>query len=229
MSPIAEHADYTAREPSAGAIEGIARQITGNPRIERIVADSSVSGENCHVHEAEIEAAQASRAQASFDASTALVAVTPNVLPAIDMNDEELGETLSEVDDDELEDYLFTEEEQQNKSDMWHEVNKDYLEEWYIRGKHTKLKKDVQAAKIESADVASEAGSIRSAQSGRSGRSGRSSASGSGGSWSGSKHSLEPSSCSSPADAVLSALSKRGKLNSKRARIDISAISRLFE
>jgi hypothetical protein len=42
-------------------------------------------------------------------------------------------ETLSDVDDAELEAYLLDEEEQRHKSDIWHEVNKGYLREWHER------------------------------------------------------------------------------------------------
>merc|ERR1712037_71921 len=49
-------------------------------------------------------------------------------------------ETLSDIDDEDLQAYLLDPEEQQHKSDIWHEVNKDYLEDWHVRGQEAKRK-----------------------------------------------------------------------------------------
>merc|ERR1711959_6418 len=66
-------------------------------------------------------------------------------------------ESLSDVDDEELEAYLLDVEEQQHKSDIWHEVSKDYLEEWHVRGQEARRKK--RQAQSSQADTTSETGS----------------------------------------------------------------------
>ena len=42
---------------------------------------------------------------------------------------EEVEENLSDVDDDEIQMLILTEEESEVKSKLWHEMNKEYLEE----------------------------------------------------------------------------------------------------
>ena len=39
--------------------------------------------------------------------------------------------------------------EQQNKSNIWPEVNKEYLEEWYVRGQDGELRKVVSCTAIQ--------------------------------------------------------------------------------
>mmetsp|Transcript_19533 Transcript_19533/g.45432 ORF Transcript_19533/g.45432 Transcript_19533/m.45432 type:complete len:532 (+) Transcript_19533:117-1712(+) len=55
-------------------------------------------------------------------------------------------ETLSDVDDTELSQYVLPEESSRAKSDIWHEVNKDYLEEWFMRAEDSRRKKRHAAA-----------------------------------------------------------------------------------
>lgn len=55
---------------------------------------------------------------------------TPQAVASADGDE---SEALSDMDAEELNEYLLTPEEQQCKSDIWHEVNKDYLEDWYHR------------------------------------------------------------------------------------------------
>lgn len=72
------------------------------------------------------------------------------------------SETLSDVDDTELESlYLLGEQESQQKADVWHEVNKDYLEEWHIRSRESKRRKEERSA----ANSAAETGSSTSRRS----------------------------------------------------------------
>jgi len=80
-------------------------------------------------------------------------------------SDEE--ETLSDVDDDELEQYLLDEEERKDKADVWYEINRDYLEEWHVRSREQQKRKERAAASEAASETASSAGSTRSARSRR--------------------------------------------------------------
>lgn len=68
-------------------------------------------------------------------------------------------ESLSDVDDDEIEGYILNEEEMNDKCAIWHEVNRDFLVEWEIREQNKKrfaegnTKRRV-ARKLEPADSA---------------------------------------------------------------------------
>lgn len=101
-------------------------------------------------------------------------------------------DTLSDVDDDDLDMYLLDEEERQSKSDIWHEVNKDYLEEWYIRGQEAKRKKERQES--------SQCGDTASVSSKRSKRS-----------------SQSAGSCK---ESIMMALVKKGKVGQNRINMD---------
>lgn len=113
-------------------------------------------------------------------------------------------ESLSDVDDEELELYLLDVEEQQHKSDIWHEVNKDYLEEWHVRGQEARRKKR-QAQE----DSTSETGSR--ATSGSGSRRSR-------------RHMYPPA--SSCTQSAMMALSRKGKVGPNR--INIEALESLF-
>eukprot|EP00929_Paragymnodinium_shiwhaense_P010315 TRINITY_DN114914_c0_g1_i1.p1 TRINITY_DN114914_c0_g1~~TRINITY_DN114914_c0_g1_i1.p1 ORF type:complete len:585 (+),score=145.28 TRINITY_DN114914_c0_g1_i1:158-1912(+) len=79
-------------------------------------------------------------------------------------------ESLSDVEDDELDElYMLTEEEAAKKGDMWHEINKDYLEEWHIRAKESKRRADEAAAAAAAAatgDTTSSAGTTKKSRRG---------------------------------------------------------------
>jgi len=115
-------------------------------------------------------------------------------------------ETLSDVDDEELEIYLLGEEERQHKSDIWHEVNKDYLEEWHVRSQEARRKKkqqqQQQSGTSDGADSTSETGSA-----------------------SRSRRSRLPAASSCTQSAMM-ALSKKGKVSTNR--INIEALESLF-
>jgi len=118
-------------------------------------------------------------------------------------------ESLSDVDDEELEAYLLDVEEQQHKSDIWHEVNKDYLEEWHTRGKETRRKK--RQAESSQQDNNSETGSRATSGASSSKR---------------SRRLLYPPASSCTQSAIM-ALSAKGKVPSNR--INVEAIQSLFD
>merc|ERR1712136_471466 len=108
-------------------------------------------------------------------------------------------ETLSDVDDDALSAYIMGEEEAQNKSDIWHEVNKDYLEEWHVRGQEARRKRKF------SDDAAS-------SKSGRSSK--------------GGKRTMFPPAASAAHSAAM-AMIKKGKVGA--TRINFEALQSLFD
>lgn len=125
-------------------------------------------------------------------------------------------ESLSDMDDEELDSLLLLDpEEQQHKADIWHEVNKDYLEEWDLRSREARRKKEQQERRSQKAasecgaasDVASEAGSARTGTSGASGK------------------RRYPAASSCTQSAVL-ALQKKGRVN--KNRINIEVLENLF-
>eukprot|EP00400_MALV-I_sp_L67-5_P000954 gene954-1159_t len=56
-------------------------------------------------------------------------------------------ETLSDVDDTELDQYLLADNEMRAKADIWHEVNRDFLQEWEIREQNKKRTAEKNADK----------------------------------------------------------------------------------
>jgi len=50
-------------------------------------------------------------------------------------------ESLSDVDDSELSQWVLDDESREAKSNIWHEVNKDYLEEWHTRAEDARRKR----------------------------------------------------------------------------------------
>jgi len=118
-------------------------------------------------------------------------------------------ETLSDVDDEDLEAYLLDAEEQEHKSDIWHEVNKDYLEEWHIIDKEKQRKRRAQ-------------GDMGDATASESGRSRATSTSGT----SSKRSRRNYPAASSCTQSAMIALSKKGKAGPNRINID--ALESLF-
>ena len=59
----------------------------------------------------------------------------------VEDNEDAATETLSEVDDAELDQYLLADSEMRAKADIWHEVNRDFLAEWEVREQNRQNKK----------------------------------------------------------------------------------------
>ncbi|CAE8672380.1 unnamed protein product [Polarella glacialis] len=183
-------ARYTAREPSADDIEHIAKDIASYHGIEAVL-----EGRVDPVAEQRVDKLVAGKpdfGEAKEQAPKPEVADGPGGV-----------ESLSDVEDEELEMYLLDSEETQHKSDIWHEVNKDYLEEWHIRGLESKRRKQGQQeqADFEASCGQSDAGSERS-----------------------HRGKLPPaSSCTASA---MMALAKKGKMG--RNRINLEALDSLF-
>ncbi|CAE7940804.1 unnamed protein product, partial [Symbiodinium necroappetens] len=123
---------YTKRTPSQVDVEEIAKEIASHHDIEPIL-----DGRRDPAVEEKVEK---------------LIAGRPNFAPPSEAekkdgtappgtSSEDNVESLSDVDDEELESYLLDAEERQHKSDIWHEVNKDYLEEWHVRSLEIKRRK----------------------------------------------------------------------------------------
>lgn len=60
-------------------------------------------------------------------------------------------ETLSDVSDSDVDIMVLDEEERQAKSEIWHEVHKEYLEHWAMREKERKKKREQKALRAEKA------------------------------------------------------------------------------
>jgi len=123
---------YTKRNPTQVDVEEIAKEIASHHDIEPIL-----DGRRDPAVEEKVEK---------------LIAGRPNFAPPTEAekkdgegppgtSSEDNVESLSDVDDEELESYLLDAEERQHKSDIWHEVNKDYLEEWHVRSLEIKRRK----------------------------------------------------------------------------------------
>eukprot|EP00930_Biecheleria_cincta_P072087 TRINITY_DN59532_c0_g1_i1.p1 TRINITY_DN59532_c0_g1~~TRINITY_DN59532_c0_g1_i1.p1 ORF type:complete len:602 (+),score=92.61 TRINITY_DN59532_c0_g1_i1:36-1841(+) len=197
---------YTKREPTTEDIQAIAREISSHHSIEAILegrVDPVASGK---VEE--------------------LVAGKPGFAPESDKKDDAVpsvdpgdGESLSDVDDEALEKYLLDAEEQQHKSDIWHEVNKDYLEEWHVRGVEAKRRKLDRQARQESAASASDAKSTSEGG-------GDSASENAGSSSRRSRRRQSLGSASSCTQSAMMALAKKNKVSSNR--INIEALESLF-
>lgn len=215
---------YTARTPSGSEIEEIARDIASQHGIEALLSsDTSLeevaaASERMRKLEDRGDAGSATGSEPGEEAdrrSDVALSSAP-----FDDGEGEV-ETLSDVDDEELEMYLLDAEEQQHKSDIWHEVNKGYLEEWHLRSQEMKRKKAEREKAASGSqprtpvDTASESASTRgdigSASASRSkGRSSRS--------------RLGPASTCT--QSAFMALTKRGKV--KPNKINIDALESLF-
>lgn len=122
---------YTSRQPTEEDVQSIAKDIASHHGIEPIL-----EGVEDPDTQARLKRLTEGKPDFAEDAQTASS-------KAGGEKDQEDGgaESLSDVDDEELEGYLLDAEEKQNKSDIWHEVNKDYLEEWHLRSLEQKRKK----------------------------------------------------------------------------------------
>jgi len=214
---------YTAREPSGGDIEEIAKDIASHHSIEAILEQGGTLGTAAAGEAgAKVDALLSGRPggddvdlplvqRACADGSATPVGEAgPGTPLSPEACEEGEGgiESLSDIDDDEIDMYLLDEEEQENKSDIWHEVNKDYLEEWHVRGLEAKRKKEKHQSS-DAGDTASEIGSATRSQ----------------GSGSRSRRSRYPS-AASPTQSAMMALSKKGKVLTNR--INIEALESLF-
>jgi len=203
---------YTTRTPSEADLQNIARDIASHHRIEPILEGLS---------DAESEARLQELTQGKPDFSAEKTAA------AAPKDDDEAGgpgasvESLSDVDDEELEGYLLDAEERQHKSDIWHEVNKDYLEEWHLRSleqKRKKMREHVQSQQKSGTASASEgcAASHQDSASETNGSSRRAPAS----------SRRKRTSVSSCTQSALMGLSKKGKVSGNR--INLEALESLF-
>jgi len=197
---------YTVREPTSADITHIAEDIAQQHHIADILGASGQDAPGWGAAAERIQSLEQGRpefaelplAQRSAEAGgEAEAALSEKASIAED-------ETLSDVDDEELESYLLDEEERQHKSDIWHEVNKDYLEEWHVRSQESRRKKQQQQQRgtSDGADSASDTGST-----------------------SRSRRSRLPAASSCTQSAMM-ALSKKGKVSTNR--INIEALESLF-
>lgn len=132
---------YTLSHPTSDDIEDIARVIASQHGIEALL--SGKLDDSARPAAAERVKKLEAGEQAKFSSNPLL---DPEPLVEGELPVASTDESLSDVDDEELEMYLLNSEESQHKSDMWHEVNKDYLEEWHARSVEAKRKKQAQQA-----------------------------------------------------------------------------------
>jgi len=169
---------YTVKEPTPADIEDIAKDIT-----ETLLSKDGSRAEAGHAKDWAVAASlvgdlvkqkpdydnlslvptNATKDPAKDGATGPTKTAPPSSIePSAGSDDEAQGsETLSDIADEELDQYLLDEEERQSKSDIWHEVNKDYLEEWHRRGIESKRRKEEKAA----AETASNGSKKRAAAS----------------------------------------------------------------
>mmetsp|Transcript_24662 Transcript_24662/g.69359 ORF Transcript_24662/g.69359 Transcript_24662/m.69359 type:complete len:587 (+) Transcript_24662:61-1821(+) len=181
---------YTAALPSAGDLMEIAHDIASQNNIDDLFAQGpgSPGGELPLTCSESSDGGGGSTRGLGEEAATASSG-----------HDGEIDESLSDVDDEELDVYFLDDEEYQNKSDIWHEVNKEYLQEWYERGQEARRRKQQRAENTasEPTDSQSETGSASR----------------------GSRRSSYPA-ASSPAHSAQMALIKKGKINPKRINME---------
>jgi len=203
---------YTKLDPSGDNIEDIAQDI-----LQAIVPTKTSSGpfDLSTVSDASesIEALLSGKPSFSTGgddgAASSSNPGTPKSLTDVGSVAGQQEETLSDVDDEELEAYLLDVDEQEHKSDIWHEVNKDYLEEWHIIEKEKQRKKRQHSGDV--GDATSETGSRATSTSGNSSRR--------------SKRMYPPA--SSCTQSAMMALSKKGRKDGPN-RINIEALESLF-
>lgn len=215
----ARSARFTAREPSSEDIESIARDIARQHDIEEIVERGTSGsagiggGSTWNAAASRIERLMAGKPAFDKEGSGEEASSgTPDTdaaasTPSCDAR----GESLSDVDDEELDMYLLDGDERQSKSDMWHEVNKDYLEEWHFR--------DLESRRRRQQDRPAPAGSGASQRGDSTSETGSSSGSG------GRRRRHLPSAASCTQSAVM-ALTRKSKVG--RTRINIEALESLF-
>lgn len=128
---------YTTRRPTEDDVQSIAKDIASHHGIEPIL-----EGVEDPDTQARLKRLTEGKPDFAEDAVTGGAEKAAGCKAGDGEKDpEDGGESLSDVDDEELEGYLLDAEEKQNKSDIWHEVNKDYLEEWHLRSLEQKRKK----------------------------------------------------------------------------------------
>lgn len=156
---------YTTREPSSGDITHIAEDIAQQCHIVGILG---ADGQDTPDWGAAAERIQNLEQDKPEFAELPLAQRNPEASGEAEAALSEKGstaeeETLSDVDDDEIDTLLLASEEQQHKSDIWHEVNKDYLEEWHLRAQESRRKKKQQeqqrSGTSDGGDSASDTGS----------------------------------------------------------------------
>lgn len=198
-------ARYTKVDPSEENIEDIAGDIlhalvpsqTSSGPLDSAMSEASGSIDALLSGKPSFNAAEDTGAAGSSEPAS------PKSLAATPSNAE--GETLSDVDDDDLEAYLLDVDEQEHKSDIWHEVNKDYLEEWDIIEREKKRKR-----RQGQEDATSETGSRATSNSGTSSKR--------------SRRMYPPA--SSCTQSAMMALSRKSK--SSANRINLEALESLF-
>lgn len=148
---------YTAREPSREDLDDIANEIT--ERLRKLGAgvsssdSSSASSSSTPASKGDLDAAvsrgieelhaKSGEAMAGAAAAQDGAAMPSRGEGVSDDASEACFESLSDIDDAELDQvYMMDEEEKAAKNNIWHEVNKDYLEEWHVRSRETKRRKD---------------------------------------------------------------------------------------
>lgn len=201
---------YTTRIPSPGDIVEIARDIASHHHIEQVIENVACSPGHTNnwdtawldkliADKPEFDELPFTRSQ-SCDGSSGNIGCIGNGSTSI-------SDTLSDVNDEELDTYLLDDEEQKNKSDIWHECNKDFLEELYMRSCEKQRKKK-QNGRNNTSSEPSNSQSMTGSMTRRT---------------RGSKRSLPASSCT---QSVIMALAKKGKIGS--SRIDREALESLF-
>eukprot|EP00927_Polykrikos_kofoidii_P065822 TRINITY_DN6153_c0_g1_i2.p1 TRINITY_DN6153_c0_g1~~TRINITY_DN6153_c0_g1_i2.p1 ORF type:complete len:612 (+),score=87.54 TRINITY_DN6153_c0_g1_i2:83-1918(+) len=203
---------YTATMPSTAELHDVVTDILGPEAAQIVVqssgssnADAIVADTTADVATARIEEllASADEMEATLNANASAAAVATASFPPLEKGDDSDGctETLSDVDDAELDElYLLDDEERQHKSDIWHEVNKDYLEEWHVRGREIKRRNAEKAASA--ADSASSQGSSR-------------------------RRASRYPQAGSPSHSAAMALARQGKVSANRINLD--ALDSLFD
>lgn len=135
----------------------------------------------------------------------------------VDSEGEGEEEALSDAEDDDLAMYCLDLEEQQDKSDIWHEVNKDYLEEWHVRGQEIQRRKKRQSAE--------QSGGAAGSKGGKDGSKDGASSDGAGSRKTQRTSSSYPV-ATSTSHAVAMALARKG--NVKASKINLDALESLF-
>ncbi|KAF4685787.1 transcription factor TFIIIB subunit brf1 [Perkinsus olseni] len=136
-SSQARPSSSSSNEPAGGTSEGDLPELDELYNALRSTATSGVETDGELIAKLDTVAGKTAAASEDADPSDLLEEDAKQNKQPLDEDEE----SISDVDDSEIEGYLLTPEESEAKSAIWHQWNKPYLMEWAIRDEQRKAKK----------------------------------------------------------------------------------------
>ncbi|KAF4653422.1 transcription factor TFIIIB subunit brf1 [Perkinsus olseni] len=136
-SSRARPSSSSSSEPAGGTSEGDLPELDELYNALRSTATSGVETDGELIAKLDTVAGKTAAASEDADPSDLLEEDAKQNKQPLDEDEE----SISDVDDSEIEGYLLTPEESEAKSAIWHQWNKPYLMEWAIRDEQRKAKK----------------------------------------------------------------------------------------